>query len=176
MKYQNIFVYSILAIGILSIPLVLDSIYAQTNMTQSNQTAATAQNQTAATAQNQTLSLDAQALNKTIDDIPDLKDNLMTAKEALRDGNTEEALNAVTEVENQLLTAQPQPKFTGDFQKIKDSIAKADLNKALDDISKVQTDVLKAETEIFKAELPSAQEIMEQNQDNNDDDGGDDNN
>src|ERR1041384_4932883 len=103
MKYQNIFVYSILAIGILSIPLVLDSIYAQTNMTQSNQTAATAQNQTAATAQNQTLSLDAQALNKTIDDIPDLKDNLMTAKEALRDGNTEEALNAVTEVENQLL-------------------------------------------------------------------------
>ena len=182
MKFQNIFVYSILAIGLLSIPSLLDSIYAQTNMTQGNQTAATpqnqtaatAQNQTAATAQNQTLSADAQALNSTVDNIQDLKDNLMTAKEALRDGNTEEALTAVTEVENQLLTAQPQPKFTGDFQKIKDSIAKADLNKALDDISKVQTDVLKAETEIFKAELPSAQEINEKNQDG--DDEGDGNN
>ena len=163
MKYQNIFVYSILAIGLLSVPSFLDSIYAQTNMTQQNQTAVTS-------GQNQTLSADAQALNSTIDDIQGLKDNLMTAKEALRDGNTEEALTAVTEVENQLLTAQPQPKFTGDFQKIKDSIAKADLNKALDDISKVQTDVLKAETEIFKAELPSAQEIIEQNQDDEDDD------
>jgi hypothetical protein len=186
MKYQNIFVYSILAIGLLSVPSFLDSIYAQTNMTQQNQTAVTSgqnqtavtsgQNQTAVTSgQNQTLSADAQALNSTIDDIQGLKDNLMTAKEALRDGNTEEALTAVTEVENQLLTAQPQPKFTGDFQKIKDSIAKADLNKALDDISKVQTDVLKAETEIFKAELPSAQEIIEQNQDDEDDDGDDDN-
>ncbi|MGE0243422.1 MAG: hypothetical protein AB7F53_06085, partial [Nitrososphaeraceae archaeon] len=62
MKYQNIFVYSILAIGLLSIPSLLDSIYAQTNMTQQNQTAATAQNQTAATAQNQTA---ATAQNQT---------------------------------------------------------------------------------------------------------------
>ena len=68
MKYQNIFVYSILAIGLLSVPSFLDSIYAQTNMTQQNQTAVTSgQNQTAVTSgQNQTLSADAQALNSTI--------------------------------------------------------------------------------------------------------------
>ena len=52
MKYQNIFVYSVLAIGLLSIPSLLDSIYAQTNATQQNQTAAQ-QNQTAG-QQNQT--------------------------------------------------------------------------------------------------------------------------
>src|SRR5215204_3226148 len=150
MKYQNIFVYSVLAIGLLSIPSLLDSIYAQTNATQQNQTAGgqQGQNQTAGgqqggqqgqnqTAggqqggqQGQTMSPDTQAL--TTLDIPELKDNLMNAKEALADGNTEEALTGVTEVENQLLTLQPAPKFTGDFQKIKDSIAKADLSKALD--------------------------------------------
>src|SRR5215212_5342773 len=161
MKYQNIFVYSVLAIGLLSIPSLLDSIYAQTNATQQNQTAGgqQGQNQTAGgqqgqnqTAggqqggqQGQTMSPDTQAL--TTLDIPELKDNLMNAKEALANGNTEEALTGVTEVENQLLTLQPAPKFTGDFQKIKDSIAKADLSKALDDLSNVQTEVLKAETE-----------------------------
>ena len=56
MKYQNIFVYSVLAIGLLSIPSLLDSIYGQTNATQQNQTAAQqGQNQTAAQqGQNQT--------------------------------------------------------------------------------------------------------------------------
>jgi hypothetical protein len=178
MKYQNIFVYSVLAIGLLSIPSILDSIYAQTNATQQNQTAGQpGQNQTAgqpgqnqtAGQQGQTLSPDTQAL--TTLDIPELKDNLMTAKEALANGNTEEALTGVTEVENQLLTIQPSPKFTGEFQKIKDSIAKADLSKALDDISKVQTEVLKAETEIFKSGLPTPQQLMQQNAGNGD--GGD---
>src|SRR5215217_796408 len=176
MKYQNIFVYSVLAIGLLSIPSLLDSIYAQTNATQQNQTAGgqQGQNQTAGGQQGQNMSPDTQAL--TTLDIPELKDNLMTAKEALANGNTEEALTGVTEVENQLLTLQPAPKFTGDFQKIKDSIAKADLSKALDDLSNVQTEVLKAETEIQKAGLPTPQQLAQQNADNDDggDDGGDD--
>ena len=180
MKYQNIFVYSVLAIGLLSIPSLLDSIYAQTNATQQNQTAGgqQGQNQTAGGQQGgqqgQTMSPDTQAL--TTLDIPELKDNLMNAKEALANGNTEEALTGVTEVENQLLTLQPAPKFTGDFQKIKDSIAKADLSKALDDLSNVQTEVLKAETEIQKAGLPTPQQLAQQNADNDDggDDGGDD--
>ena len=166
MKYQNIFVYSVLAIGLLSIPSLLDSIYAQTNATQQNQTAGGQQGG----QQGQTMSPDTQAL--TTLDIPELKDNLMNAKEALANGNTEEALTGVTEVENQLLTLQPAPKFTGDFQKIKDSIAKADLSKALDDLSNVQTEVLKAETEIQKAGLPTPQQLAQQNADN--DDGGDD--
>jgi hypothetical protein len=101
----------------------------------------------------------------------------MNAKEALADGNTEEALTSVTDVENQLLTVQPQPKFTGDFKNIKDSIAKADLAKALDDLNKVQTEVLKAETEIFKAGQTNPQ-IMEQYGGNGGDggDGGDEGN
>ena len=61
LKIQNIFIYSILAIGLISIPSLLDTVQAQINMTNAtsptsslqNQTAATA-NQTAATAQNQT--------------------------------------------------------------------------------------------------------------------------
>ena len=160
MKYQNIFVYSVLAIGLLSIPSLLDSIYGQTNATQQNQTAG---------QQGQALSPDVQALVTAVD-IPELKDNLMDAKEALANGNTEEALTSITDVENQLLTVQPQPKFTGDFKNIKDSISKADLNKALDDLSKVQTELLKAETEIFKAGMNNPQ-LMEEY--GGDGDGGD---
>src|SRR5918994_1062797 len=175
MKYQNIFVYSVLAIGLLSIPSLLDSIYAQTNATQQNQTAGQqqGQNQTAGQQQGQTLSPDTQAL--TTLDIPELKDNLMAAKDAVSNGNTEEALTLVSEVETDLLTLQPAPKFTGDFQKIKDSLGKADLAKALDDISKVQTEVLKAETEIQKAGLPTPQQLAQQNAGNGDGgDGGED--
>jgi hypothetical protein len=185
MKYQNIIVYSVLAIGLLSIPSLLDSIYAQTNATQQNQTAGQqqqgqnqtagqqqqGQNQTAGQQQQgQTLSPDTQAL--TTLDIPELKDNLMAAKDAVANGNTEEALTLVSEVETDLLTLQPAPKFTGDFQKIKDSLGKADLAKALDDISKVQTEVLKAETEIQKSGLPTPQQLAQQNAGNGD--GGED--
>jgi hypothetical protein len=150
MKYQNLLVYSVLAIGLLSIPSLLDNIYAQTNATQQNQTAASGQNQTGGQGQNQTMTTDAQALMAL--DIPEIKDNLMDAKEAVRDGNTEEALTSITDVENQLITTQPKPKFADNFQQIKDSLASADLAKALDDISNVQTELLKAETEVFKAQ------------------------
>ena len=139
MKSRNIFVYTILAIGILSIPSLLDTVQAQTNST--NQTS----------AQNQTMSKDTQAL-MTID-LPELKDTLMNAKNALANNDTEEALTSVTDVENQMLTLQPQPKFTADFQKIKDAVSKNDVNKALDDLTKVQSDLLKAETEMLKAQL-----------------------
>ena len=65
MKYQNIFVYTILAIGILSIPSLLDNVQAQTNATNQtsagqNQTSA-GQNQTSA-GQNQTMSEDPLSL------------------------------------------------------------------------------------------------------------------
>ncbi|HEU4482315.1 MAG TPA: hypothetical protein VFR65_04610 [Nitrososphaeraceae archaeon] len=166
MKSRNIFVYTILAIGILSIPSLLDTVQAQTNST--NQTS----------AQNQTMSKDTQAL-MTID-LPELKDTLMNAKNALANNDTEEALTSVTDVENQLLTLQPQPKFTADFQKIKDAVSKNDVNKALDDLTKVQSDLLKAETEMLKAQLAnpmlSQQNNGPQDQDDNGDgdDGGDD--
>jgi hypothetical protein len=110
-------------------------------------------------------------------DISELKDILMVAKESLADGNTEEALTAITDIENQLLKLQPQPKFIDHFQSIKDSIAKADLSKALQDIDKVQTEVINAETEIYIAGLPTPQQLaqLDNNEDDEDEEDEDDN-
>jgi hypothetical protein len=165
MKIQNLFIYSILAIGLISIPSFLETVHAQTNMTNTisssvqnqtaqsaqNQTAQSAQNQTAQSAQNQTMSKDAQALMTL--DIPVIKEQLMNAKQSLVNGNTEEALAGITDVEIPLLLLQNKPSFVGDIQEIKNSISKADINKALDDLTKIQADILKAETETLKAQL-----------------------
>jgi hypothetical protein len=156
MKYQNIFVYAIIVIGLLAIPALLESGSAQTNST--NQTS----------TQNKTMSNDTQALMSI--DLPGLKDNLETAKQSLANGDTEEALTQITDIENQVLLLKPQPSFTSDIQKIKDSVSKKDLNKALDDLTKVQTDVLKADTEMLKAEIANPM-LAEQNNAENQDDG-----
>jgi hypothetical protein len=191
MKIQNLFIYSILAIGLISIPSLLEIVQAQVNMTNStssslqnqtaqtaqnqtaagaNQTAQTAQNQTAQTAQNQTMSNETKALMTL--DTTIIKDQLMNAKESLLNGNKEEALAGITDVEVELLLLPTKPSFVGDIQTIKNSIAKSDINKALDDLTKVQTDVLKAETEALKAQLANPQllEAQENNdaQDEND--------
>jgi len=156
MKYQNIFVYAIIAIGLLAIPALLESGSAQTNST--NQTS----------TQNKTMSNDTQALMSI--DLPGLKDNLETAKQSLANGDTEEALTQITDIENQVLLLKPQPSFTSDIQKIKDSVSKKDLNKALDDLTKVQTDVLKADTEMLKAQIANPM-LAEQNNAQNQEDG-----
>ena len=149
MKIQNLFIYSILAIGLISIPSFLETVHAQTNMT--NTTSSSVQNQTAQSAQNQTMSKDAQALMTL--DIPVIKEQLMNAKQSLVNGNTEEALAGITDVEIPLLLLQNKPSFVGDLQEIKNSISKKDINKALDDLTKIQADILKAETETLKAQL-----------------------
>jgi hypothetical protein len=149
MKIQNLFIYSILAIGLISIPSFLETVHAQTNMT--NTTSSSVQNQTAQSAQNQTMSKDAQALMTL--DIPVIKEQLMNAKQSLVNGNTEEALAGITDVEIPLLLLQNKPSFVGDIQEIKNSISKADINKALDDFTKIQADILNAETETLKAQL-----------------------
>lgn len=164
---SHIFVYTILAIGIFSIPSLLANVQAQTHST--NQTSA--QNQTS--GQNQTMSKDTQALMTT--DLPELKDTLMTAKEALADGNTEDALTQITDVENQLLLLKTQPSFGKDIQKIKDSLSKKDNIKALDDLTKVQSDVLKAETEMLKAQLANPMLSQQKNAQDQDDEGDNDN-
>jgi hypothetical protein len=199
MKIQNLFIYSILAIGLISIPSLLEIAHAQVNMTNStssslqnqtaqtaqnqtaaagaNQTAQTAQNQTAAaganqtaqTAQNQTMSNETKALMTL--DTTTIKDQLMNAKESLLNGNREEALAGITGVEVKLLLLPTKPSFVGDIQTIKNSIAKSDINKALDDLTKVQTDILKAETEELKAQIANPQllEAQENNDDAQDD-------
>ena len=194
LKIQNIFIYSILAIGLISIPSLLDTVQAQINMTNAtssslqnqtaaqtavagaNQTAQTAQNQTAVAgaSANQTISTETQALMTL--DFPELKGNLMDSKDALANNDTEEALTTVTDVENQMLVLKVKPSFADDIQKVKDSISKADINKALDDLTKVQTDVLKAENEVFKAQLANPQlKVAQQDNDDNQDEDGEDN-
>jgi hypothetical protein len=205
-KIPNIYVYSILAIGmIFSVPTLLDNVQAQMNGTnatssslqnqtaqaaagqnqtaqaaagqnqtaqaaagqnQTAQAAAAGQNQTAqaaAAGQNQTMSQDSQALMAL--DIPELKDNLMNVKEALANGEREDALTGITDVEIQLLLLQNKTTFTEDIQKIKDSISKTDLKKALDDITNIQNGIIKAETEVFKAQLANPG-LMAAQQDN----------
>ena len=168
MKIQNLFIYSILAIGLISIPSLLETVQAQTNMT--NTTSSSGQNQTAQGGQNQTMSKETQALMTL--DLPVIKEQLMNAKESLLNGNKEEALAGITGVEVQLLLLPTKPSFVGDIQTIKNSIAKSDINKALDDLTKVQTDILKAETEELKAQIANPQllEAQENNdaQDEND--------
>jgi hypothetical protein len=163
MKIQNLFIYSILVIGLISIPSLLETVHAQTNMT--NTTSSSVQNQTAQSAQNQTMSKETQALMTL--DIPVIKEQLMNAKQSLVNGNTEEALAGITDVEIPLLLLQNKPSFVGDLQEIKNSISKADINKALDDLTKIQAEILKAETESLKAQL--ANPMLSQQ--NNDDQG-----
>lgn len=153
MKIQNLFIYSILAIGLISIPSFLDTVQAQTNMT--NTTSTSGQNQTAQGVQNQTMSKETQALMTL--DIPMIKEQLMNAKQAIVNGNTEEALAGITNVEIPLLLSQNKPSFVGDLQEVKNSISKKDVNKALDDLTKIQTDITKGETEILKAQLTNPQ-------------------
>ena len=176
MKIQNLFIYSILAIGLISVPSLVDTVQAQVNMTNTtsssvqNQTAQTAANQTAQNSQNQTMSKETQALMDL--DIPGIKDQLMNTKESLLNNNTEEALAGITDVEIQLLLLPHKPSFVGDIQTIKNSIAKSDMNKALDDITKVQTGIVKAETEKLKAQIANPQ-LLDSQQNNDAQDGED---
>ena len=153
MNIQKLSIYSILVIGLISIPSLLGTVQAQTNMT--NTTSSAGQNQTAQGGQNQTMSKETQALMTL--DIPVIKEQLMNAKQSLVNGNTEEALAGITDVEIPLLLSQNKPSFVGDLQEIKNSISKKDVNKALDDLTKIQTDIIKAETETLKAQLANPQ-------------------
>ena len=77
MKYQNIIIYVVIPLALLSIPSLLENVQAQTNST--SQTAPQQQQQ------NQDSNLTAQALMKV--DIFELKDTLMKAKLAIVDEN-----------------------------------------------------------------------------------------
>ena len=113
MKYQNIIVYLVIPLALLSIPSLLENVQAQTNST--NQTASQQQ-------QNQNMNLTAQALMKV--DIFEIKDTLMKAKLAVVDGNLKEALTGVRDVESQLLPIEPSPtKFLSVIHKAINAIA-----------------------------------------------------
>src|SRR5215207_1891120 len=150
MKYQNIVIYFIIPLALLSIPLLLENVQAQTNSTI----------QTAAPQQTQNINLTAQALMKV--NIFELKDTLTKAKLAIIDGHLLEALTDVRNVEAQLLLIEPSPtKFLSDMHKAIYAIARADIDKSLDTLTKIQLDILKAENQIFKAAVANPQ-LMQQ--------------
>jgi hypothetical protein len=150
MKYQNIIVYLVIPLALLSIPSLLENVQAQTNSV----------NQTATQQQNQNMNVTSQALMKV--DIFELKDTLMKAKLAIVDENFKEALTDVRDVESQLLLLEPSPtKFLSVLHKAIKAIDSSDINKSLDTLTRIQVIILKAETQIFKAAVADPQ-VMQQ--------------
>ena len=158
MKYQNIIVYLIIPLALLSIPSLLENVHAQTNSSSSaNQTASQQQQQ----QQNQNANLTAQALMKT--DIVALKNTLTNAQFAVVDGNIKQALKDVMDLETQLLLLKPSPptKFLNNIHKAIAAIATSKIDKSLNTITNIQVSILKAENLIFKAAVANPQ-VMQQ--------------
>jgi hypothetical protein len=150
MKYQHIVFYSLIPLAFLSLLSVVDNVQAQTNATKP----------TTSQQPSQSINITAQALMKI--DIVDLKNNLMNAKLAILNGDHEEALTVVRDVETQLLLIKPSPtKFLSDLHKITNAITKSNIDKSLDSLTKVQVDILKAENQLFKTAVTNPQ-FMEQ--------------
>jgi hypothetical protein len=149
MRYQNIIVYFVIPLTLLSIPSLLENVQAQTNSV--NQTAP---------QQNQNMNVTAQALMKV--DIFELKDTLMKAKLAIVDENFKEALTDVSNVELQLLPLEPSPtKFLSVLHNAIKTIDSSDINKSLDTLTRIQVTILKAENQIFKAAVADPQMIQQ---------------
>jgi ribosomal protein S10 len=150
MKYQNIIISLVIPLALLSIPSLLENVQAQTNSA----------NQTQPQQQNQNMNITAQALMKV--DIFELKDTLMKASLAVVDGNREEALTGVKDIESQLLEIEPSPtKFLWILHKALKAIDSSDIDKSLDTLTQLQVTIFKAENQIFKAAVADPQ-VMQQ--------------
>ena len=134
---------------------LFDNVQAQTNSSSVNQT--TSQQQ----QQNQNANLTAQALMKT--DIVALKNTLMNAQLAIVDGNIEQALKDVMDLETQLILLKPSPptKFINNIHKAITAISTSEIDKSLNTITNIQVSILKAENLIFKAAVGNPQ-VMQQ--------------
>jgi len=157
MKGHNIAVYIIIPLALFSIMSLFDNVQAQTNSSSANQTTSQQQQQ----QQNQNANLTAQALMKT--DIVALKNTLMNAKLAIVDGNIEQALKDVMDLETQLILLKPSPptKFLNNIHKAIAAIATSEIDTSLNTITNIQVNILKAENLIFKAAVANPQ-VMEQ--------------
>src|SRR5687768_8112844 len=159
MKYQNIIVYLIIPLALLSIPSLLENVQAQTNSSSSSANQTTSQQQQQ--QQNQNANLTAQTLMKT--DIVALKNTLMNAQLAIVDGNIEQALKDVMDLETQLKLLKPSPptKFLNNIHKAIAAISTSEIDKSLNTITNIQVNILKAENLIFKAAVANPQ-VMQQ--------------
>ena len=152
MKYQNIIVYLVIPLALLSIPSLLENVNAQTNS--DSQTAAPQQQE------NQNMTLTTQALMKV--DIFELQDTLKKAKLAIVDGNLKEALTDVRNVESQLLEIEPSPtQLLKVLHKAINGITSSDIEKSVNSLTRIQITLLKAENQIFKASVADPQ-VMQQ--------------
>ena len=155
MKYHNIAVYIIIPLALFSMISLFDNLQAQTNSSSVNQT--TSQQQ----QQNQNANLTAQTLMKT--DIVALKNTLMNAQLAIVDGNIEQALKDVMDLETQLILLKPSPptKFINNIHKAIAAISTSEIDKSLNTLTNIQVSILKAENLIFKAAVGNPQ-VMQQ--------------
>ena len=153
MKYQNIVVYLVIPLALISIPSLLANVQAQTNSTTQ-----------IAPQQNQNMNITAQALMKV--NTFELKDALMKVNLAIVDGNLKEALTDARDIESKLLQVKPMPtKFLDNIHKAINAIAREDIDKALNTLTGIQVTILKAENQIFKAAVANPQanpQVMQQ--------------
>jgi hypothetical protein len=154
MKYENVIVYLMIPLALLSISSLLENVNAQT--TSDNQTEAQPPQQ-----ENQnTTTLTTQALMKV--DIFEIQDTLKNAKLAIVDGNLDYALAGVRDVESQLLEVEPSPtKVIKVLHKTINAIADSDIEKSLNTLTRAQVTLLKAENQIFKASVADPQVIQQ---------------
>jgi hypothetical protein len=156
-KGHNIAVYIIIPLALFSIISLFDNVQAQTNSSSSaNQT--TSQQQPSPNT-----ILIAQSLIKT--DIVELMYNLQDAQLAIADGNLDDALKKVRDVETELLVIEPSPptKFLNNIGKAIKAIDKSNFDKSLNALTKIQIDVLKAENLILKYVVAKDQpQVMQQ--------------
>jgi hypothetical protein len=151
MKHQNIFVYLVIPLALLSIPSLLENVNAQTNS--DSQTETTQQ-------ENQNMSITIQALMKV--DVFELQDTLKKAKLAIVDGHLKEAITGVRDVESQLLEVEPSPlQVIKVLHKTINAIADSDIEKSLNSLTRAQVTLLKAENQIFKASVTDPQVIQQ---------------
>jgi hypothetical protein len=81
---------------------------------------------------------------------------------AIVDGNLQEALTDVRDIESQLLQVKPMPtKLLYNIHKAINAIAREDVNKALNTLTGIQVTILKSENQIFKAAVANPQ-VMQQ--------------
>jgi hypothetical protein len=154
----------IIPLALFSTLLLFDNVEAQTNSTTANNqttTIASQPQQQLQQPQNQNANFTAQALMKT--DIVELKNTLMNAKLAIVDGNIEQALQDVRNVERQLLLLEPSPptKFLNNIHKSLAAIEKSEIDKSLNTLTNIEISILKAENLIFKAAVTNPQMIQQ---------------
>jgi hypothetical protein len=145
MKGNNIAVYIIIPLALFSIISLFDNVQAQTNSTSSINQKTSQQQQPS-----QNTNLNAQSLMKT--DIVELINNLQNAQLAIADGNLDDALKGIRDVETELLLIEPSlpTKFLNNIGKAIKAIDKSNFDKSLNALTKVQIDILKAENLILK--------------------------